>query len=87
MHIISDKSLQRPGYVYNDSGIGYPETNRPSIRWDHIDGPLLHYRDGQMHWLTLWERLRCWWGLDDATSLERKRRPDLFTDRDLGNFG
>jgi hypothetical protein len=24
MHIVSDKSLQRPGYVYNDQGVGYP---------------------------------------------------------------
>lgn len=77
MHIISDPSLRRPGYVYTENGIGYPETNRPGIVWNHIDGPLLYYRDGQLHWLTLWERLRCWLGLDDAFSLEAKRRPDL----------
>lgn len=77
MHIVSSPELQRPGYVYNAHGIGYPASSRPEIVWKHIDGPLLHYRDGQLHWLTLWERLRCWLGLDDALSLEAKRRPEL----------
>lgn len=77
MHIASDKSLYRAGYIYNERGIGYPAGNRPYIVWKHIDGPLLHARDGQLHWLTLWERLRCWLGFDDADSLEKKRWPEL----------
>lgn len=77
MHITSDPSLQRPGYIYNEHGMGYSADNRPWIMWKHIDGPLLHYRDGQLHWLTPWERFRCWLNLDDANSLEAKRRPDL----------
>jgi hypothetical protein len=43
----------------------------------HIDGPLLTFRDGQMHWLTLRERFRVWMGWEDALSLERRLRPDL----------
>lgn len=77
MHIISDPSRQRRGYIYNSQGIGYPADARPVINWGHIDGPLLHYRDGQLHWLTLWERLRCYLRLDDAESIEARRRPDL----------
>lgn len=77
MYIVPDPSLQRPGYIYNSHGIGYPATNRPWIMWNHIDGPLLHFRDGQLHWLTFRERIRCWFNLDDAESLEAKRRPDL----------
>lgn len=77
MHIISDPSLRRHGYIYNSNGVGYRADAQPHIRWKHIDGPLLVYRDGQMHWLTLWERFRCWRGWDDAWSIERKRRPDL----------
>jgi hypothetical protein len=77
MHIVSDASLQRPGYRYNKHGIGFPVDAKPEIVWDHIDGPLLYFRDGQLHWLTLWERFRCWLGLDDAASIEAKRRPDL----------
>ena len=77
MHIISDKSLERPDYIYNRHGIGYHRDSRPEINWKHIDGPLLYYRDGQLHWLTLWERFCCWLGLDDAESIELKRRPDL----------
>ena len=84
MHFTNDASLQRPGYRYAKHGIGYvgyPTDARPSIRWSHVDGPLLRYRDGQLHWLTLWERLRCWLGWDDAESIERKRRADLFAQR------
>lgn len=77
MHFVSDKSLQRVGWVYNDRGIGWPETNRPEIVWNHIDGPLLHYRDGQLHWLTWVERFRCRMGWETAESIEAKRRPDL----------
>lgn len=77
MHIVSDPSLQRPGYIYNSRGIGYPSASRPFIVWNHIDGPLLHARDGQLHWLTLRERFRCWLGLDGVESLEKKRWPEL----------
>lgn len=51
---------------------------RPHIR-RNIDGPLLVFRDGQMHWLTWRERMACWLGLTDADRLEKKRRPDLAT--------
>lgn len=75
LHITSDYSRLRPGYDYQRSGaswIGVPRGSEPSINWRHIDGPLLYRRDGQLHWLTLWERLRCWLGYDDANSLDRK---------------
>lgn len=77
MHIVSDPSLQRPGYIYNKQGIGFPANGRAWIMWNHIDGPLLHYRDGQLHWLTLWERFQCWRGAANAATIETKRRPDL----------
>lgn len=78
MHFISDQSLQRPGYRYNAHGVGWPADNQPYVKWKHIDGPLLVYSDGQMHWLTWRERFRCWMGRDDAESIQRKRRPDLY---------
>lgn len=77
MHVTNDPSWQRPDYVYNKHGIGYHRDARPSVVWEHVDGPMLRYRDGQIHWLTLWERLRCWLGLDNAESIEKKRRPEL----------
>lgn len=77
MHLASDPSLRRPGYIYNHHGVGFRADSRPSINWEHIDGPLLYYRDGQLHWLTWRERFRCWMGWDDADSIEAKRRPDL----------
>lgn len=71
-HIISDPSLKRPGYIYNEHGVGYPQGMKPEIIWDHIDGPLLYRSDGQLHWLTLWERFRFWLGLENVVSLDRK---------------
>ena len=58
-------------------GVSFPRDARPSIRPNHIDGPLLVFRDGQMHWLTLWERFLFHFGWIDAEKLESKRRPHL----------
>lgn len=53
-------------------GINYPLDARPSIQWNHIDGPLLCARNGQMHWLTWWERIECWLGRENEYSLEMR---------------
>jgi hypothetical protein len=66
--------------TYSDTGhpgVGFPIDSRPSIQPNHIDGPLLTFRDGQMHWLTPWERVLFALGMTDAEKLERKRRPNL----------
>lgn len=66
--------------LYSDalhSGVDFPISARPSIVPNHIDGPLLTFRDGQMHWLTMWERILFALGLTDADKLERKLRPKL----------
>lgn len=55
----------------------WPAHSRPSIQANHIDGPLLHMRNGEMHWLTIWERILFKLGRADAFSLERKHRPEL----------
>jgi hypothetical protein len=34
MHFVSDKSLRRPGYVYNEHGVGYPV--EPDMRLHHL---------------------------------------------------
>jgi hypothetical protein len=65
-------------YLYNFHGVDYPAGSRPRISRCNIDGPMLVYRDGQIHWLTPWERFCCWIGIDDAERIERRRRPDLF---------
>lgn len=57
--------------------VGWPADSRPSIQANHIDGPLLHFRNGELHWLTLRERFLFWLGLVDAYSLEHKHRPHL----------
>lgn len=64
MHIVSDPSLRRPGYIYNSHGIGYPAASRPFIVWNHIDGPLLHARASTT--LTAWRE-----------NTGRKSRPHL----------
>ena len=61
---------KRAGYRYEPAPgggmIGYPEDAKPTINRKHIDGPLLYLRNGEMHWLTLWERLLLWLGKTDA---------------------
>ena len=72
---------KRPGYRYEvvpgGGWIGWPESARPSINRKHIDSPLLRLRNGELHWLTLWERLLLWLGKTDALALEKKYRPNL----------
>lgn len=66
--------------TYSDeipAGVSFPIGGRPHINSRHIDGPLLSFRDGQMHWLTLWERFLLALGLTDAERLELKLRPNL----------
>jgi len=74
MHIISENSLKRPGYVYDESGVGR-EGGDININWNHIDGPLLTTSTGRLHWLTLWERAQLKLGLTTldkiCTKIER----------------
>ena len=80
MLFASDDAPRRPGFRYaNVPGgiVGWPDCSRPTINVNHIDGPVLWMRNGEMHWLTLWERLLLWLGKTDALALERKHRPHL----------
>jgi hypothetical protein len=80
MIFTTEENPRRDGWIYEEHGggyVGYREDARPDIVWNHIDGPLLYFRNGELHWLTLWERLRHWMGLEDVYSLERKHRPHL----------
>lgn len=74
--------VQRQGWIYEEAPgggyYGYLDTARPYIQWNHIDGPLLHFRNGEVHWLTLWERFCCFWDIHDALTLEKKYRPRLY---------
>ena len=69
------------GYVYEGSPergyVGWPASAQPHIKANHIDGPMVTFRNGEMHWLTLWERILFRLGRVDAHSLERKYRPHL----------
>lgn len=57
--------------------IGWEDGQGPEIFRHHIDGPVIVFSDGQMHWLTLLERAQLAFGLTDATKLQAKRRPML----------
>ena len=64
--------------TYTDTwptGVGIPIDATPHINREHVDGPVICFTDGQMHWLTPWERLMLWLGLTNAFKIERKRRP------------
>jgi hypothetical protein len=77
MRVDSDELLQPDDYIYDHDGVGYRASNRPHIKWDHEDGPLLYFRNGETHGLSRREILQCWLKWDDADSLERKHRPEL----------
>ena len=73
MHIVSDDSMKRPGYVYKN-GVGYPIDTQPHINWKHVDGPLLRTSDGQLHWLTWRERFRLFFGTADIHDIDFEHR-------------
>lgn len=67
------------GYIEVSHGVAveFNPDSVPSIQWNHIDGPLLHMRSGEIHWLTIWERLRMWLAMDNEYTLERKHSPEF----------
>lgn len=79
----------RPGWLYVPAPaggfIGWEGGHAPSIQPDHVDGPLLRFSDGQLHWLTLWERLLFALGRTDAEKLQRKHRPNLCAATETGD--
>lgn len=79
MRIASADAPKRPDSIEFAVGLSvqFGADRKPSINWRHVDGPLLFMRNGQFHWLTLWERFQCWLGKADAISLERKYSPDF----------
>lgn len=79
MHLISDASMKRPGYTYQRTPgggfAGYPTTFQPAtINWKHIDGPLMHLTNGQLHWLTYRERIQLFFGWIDIHELDEKHQ-------------
>ncbi len=47
--------------------------NKPHIKWNHIDGPVMHLSDCRMHWLTWPERIALWLRLTTVERINRKR--------------
>jgi len=78
MHIISDASMKRPGWTYQrvpGGWRGYQERFEPAtINWKHINGPLMYLTNGQLHWLTRWERIQLFFGWADIHELDMKRQ-------------
>lgn len=71
-------SGERDGWVTNEIGISWPSPlPKPRINAKHIDGPVLFFSDGQMHWLTVVERVMVRLGIHNAESLQVKHRPNL----------
>lgn len=44
----------------------------PHLNKRHSDGPFVVFSNGQMHWLTPWERVLLLFGKYDAIALQRK---------------
>lgn len=58
-------------------GIGFNGYAPPIIVENNIDGPMLCFSDGQVHWLTIPERIQLWFGWTNAEKLQCKLRPRL----------
>ena len=56
--------------------VDYPSDTKPSIQWEHVDGPLLICRDGTPHWLTRKERIWLRLGLTTIEQLDAKHNRD-----------
>lgn len=52
--------------------VSYPADAKPRVQMNHIDGPLLHLRNGKLHWLTLTERVQLFFGWTSVEKLEKK---------------
>lgn len=59
---------------------GSPSPRHASIRWGHIDGPILTMRNRGHRWLSLADRVLLFFGLTTAKRLERKYwdKPDFW---------
>lgn len=64
---------QKEMLTSNPMGVAYQPHAKPFINPKHIDGPMLCMRTGEVHWLTLWERIQLRFGWTDPVRLERKR--------------
>jgi hypothetical protein len=69
------------------TGVSWKNDAQPHIQWRHIDGPLLSMRTGEVHWLTLWERIQFRFGWTDIWKLESKHSELLRRFRSQSNTG
>jgi hypothetical protein len=47
----------------------------PHVMWTHIDGPLMTWA-GQLHWLTMRERIALWFGATTIEAVAQKQWPE-----------
>jgi len=52
----------------------YEKGSLPYVQWNHIDGPLLHLRNGELYWLSWWDRIQLRLKWTDVYALESKYR-------------
>lgn len=52
----------------------------PRVNWKHVDGPLMGWA-GEVHWLTLWERLLLALRLTTVDAVACERWPHLAGER------
>ena len=52
----------------------YEKKSLPYVQWNHIDGALLHLRNGELFWLSWWDRIQLRLKWTDVYALESKYR-------------
>lgn len=72
-------------FVHKDGSFTYcgllGKPQRPSVQWNHVDGPMLRCCDGSIHWLTWKERFLIWIGRITVESLDPMWDEELFGDK------
>lgn len=54
--------------------ISHPRDSMPHIQFEHVDGPMLHCRDGSVHFLTWRERIALKFGMITLEELDARHR-------------
>jgi hypothetical protein len=61
-----------------DTGqVSYSADSVSEIQFNHIDGPVLHHKSGQMTWLSWWDRFQLHFGMITIADLEKKYYPEF----------
>jgi hypothetical protein len=69
-----DRGVSMPVTIDTDPMPRMAYLDNPHVNWEHIDGPLMTWA-GQMHLLTLRERIALWFKMTTIEAIAQKHWP------------